>query len=191
MADTEKTSHLASLGPALIALLGVAIGGGLTGYFQTRVQKEASALAAMQETSKNSREFNDKLASLSADYLNRLALFGFLFDASAAPDKGRLMAQYMEFQKVALDLSLRTSLPASLKILQSIQVALKVVNATNGGKQIDEVQQQYSKAFAETYLAVYAEVARYRLTSGPDATQQEVVTTLMQLLMSPVGDRKQ
>ena len=39
-----------------------------------------------------------------------------------------------------------------------------------------------SKVLGETYLSIYADVARFRFTSGPTAGRDELLTSFLQLL---------
>jgi hypothetical protein len=184
MAESDRGTLWRTLLPAGLGIFGAVLGSLTTGYFQMRSQKQAYDLAAMQETSRGARETGADIPKLAADYLNRLGYFAAVDPALIQKDKTAreaIVKEYLDLQKVGFELSLRVSLPATKAVLEGMTYAGQVTDAARNPEKAASVKAD-AKAIGSAYMALYVETARYRLRGTPQATEDELMTTLVQLL---------
>ena len=175
-----KRAGVAKLVPTIAALLGVVVGAVVSGFFQLQSQKIAARES--EDTAHYARSYaaGQSLAKAGADYFSKLTYFIAL--AQTPGQIPQFDDQVRELNRLGFELSFQTTPITAEKILQANLYVAELMAAHQDAEKL-KILEPKSKILGELYLAVYTDVARYRLSSGPSENRNELLTSLVQLLM--------
>jgi hypothetical protein len=183
MTERRWSSILALIAPALSGLGGVVLGAYIAGHYQLEAQRLHAQQAEAVERYQGSRALSLDLAGEAAQYLTELSALAVVGAARAQNDK-ELDNRLKALHRSAFSISLKTSVPATVKVLEANAYVLERLQAKGDPERLKTIEAR-SKVLGEVYLALYAEVARFRLSALPDAARDELLVSFFQLLTRP------
>ena len=180
MSERKWSSILGVIAPAVSGLAGVIVGAYIAGHYQLETQRLHAQQAETVERYQGSRALSLDLAAEAAQYLTVLSYLATITAAAPQNDKD-LDNRLRALQRSAFGLSLKTSVPTAVKVFEANAYVVELLRAKGDPERLKTVQAR-GKLLGEVYVALYAEVARYRLSSLPAARRDELIMSFLQLL---------
>ena len=175
----SRESLIPAIAAAVSGLLGVVVGAFVSGHYQIESQRMVAQQSENTAQYEMSRAAAQSLANGAAEYLADLSSLAVV---ARTPEKIQNLDDRMRaLYRSAFEVSLQTTIPTAQKILDS-NLYISEVMAASGNPDKLKALEAKGKVLGETYLAIYTDVARFRVTSGPTAGRDELLTSFLQLL---------
>lgn len=168
------------IAPAVSGLVGVVVGAYITGHYQLETQRLHAQQAETVERYQGSRALSLDLAAEAAQYLTELSYLATITAVAPQNDKD-LDNRLKALQRSAFGLGLKTSVPTTVKVFEANAYVGELLLAKGDPERLKAVRTR-GKVLGEVYVALYAEVARFRLSSLPAAGRDELIMSFLQLL---------
>jgi hypothetical protein len=175
-----RDSLVSGLVAALSGLLGVVVGTIVSGHYQLESQRIIAQQSENMAQYETSRVAAQALVKVAAQYFSELS---YLATLAKTPEKINNLDEHMQsLYRSGFELSLQTTIPTAQKVLESNVYISEIMAAAHEPERLRTLEAK-SKVLGETYLSIYTDVARFRVTSGPTVGRDELLTSVLQLLV--------